>query len=299
MSLDYPQKMLDMCGISHSELEKRIRLLEKHLGEPFIESLFKRYGGLSVALINQICERSVLVESLSTAPGFAVIRKRIVNPKNNASSLDEPHGEWFQLIVGYLLRSVNEQPLFEQKVDGNPKDILLRQGDVHIECKSFRGSEALNKALNELIRLGKTPSLDSDKRDGFTVGYEVITSIPGWPPNPSFSVNESRRFFQRVIEEKLPKLLVGKCNIIAFNVDLFAGDMESFRETLRNLLHDYRQASGFLVVQTYHKLPGDPFKLLGSAYAIELITDQQAAIPVPADLLQALTPQVIRIALRL
>lgn len=298
MSIDYPQKMLEMCGISQSELEEQIHLLKKHFGKLFIEALFKRYDGLSVALINQICERSILAESLATASGFERIKKKIVNPKNNLCSLDEPHGEWFQLIVGFLLKSINEQPLFEQKIDGDPKDILIREGYIHIECKSFRGSEAINKALNKLIPFGETPSVESDNLDGFKVSYEVITSIPGWPPNPSFSVNEYRRFFQKGIEEKLHQLLAGKCNLIALNGDLFVGDVESFRETLHNILHDYHGISGLLVIRKEHRLPGDPYKLLGSAYAFELITNQQAEIAIPADLVHALKPQIRKIALR-
>jgi len=155
MSIDYPQAILEMCGISQLELEERIDLLETHFGKRFIDSLFSRYGGLDVSLINQICERSILAESLSTISGFNTIHKKIINPSNHRSSLDEPHGEWFQLTVGYLLKSVNEEPIFEQNIGGKPKDILIRKGEIHIECKSFRGSVASNKVLNELIQFGK------------------------------------------------------------------------------------------------------------------------------------------------
>ena len=299
ISIDYPQTMLEMCGISKAELEERILLLKNHLGEPFVEALFSRYGGLSVALINQICERSVLLESLSTASGFNRIRARIIKQKNHPASLDEPHGEWFQLIVGYLLESVDEQPLFEQKIDGDPKDILLRQGDIHIECKSFRGSEAHNRALDRLLRFGNDANARSDNLDGFTVSYTVITSIPGWPPNPSFSVNEYLRFLQKGIEGKIEQLLVGRCNLIAFNSDLFVGEVQNFRKTLRNLLIQDHRISGLLVIRRNHTLPGDPYKLLGSAYSIEVIANPQANIKVPADLMEKLMPQVRKIALRL
>src|SRR5258708_34462921 len=107
MSIEYPQKMLEMCGISQPEIEEQIQILENHFDKNFMDAIFKRYNGLSVTLIQQICERAILAESLADNEGFRTIRKEIINPKNNRSSLDEPHGAWFQLIVGYLLKSIH------------------------------------------------------------------------------------------------------------------------------------------------------------------------------------------------
>lgn len=298
MSLDYPERMLEICGISQPELKEQIHILEKYLGETFIDTLFKRYNGLDVSLINQICERSVLLEALATVLGFSKIQRRIVDSKNHRVSLDEPHGEWFQLTVGYLLISVNEQLIFEQKIDGIPKDILIRDGNIHIECRSFRGSEASSKALTKLLLRGETPSIKSDNHDGFTVSYGVITSIPSWPPNPSYTINEYQRFFEKAIDKKQRQLLSGKCNLITFNSDLFVGNIQSFRSTLTNLLHSYPRISGLLVIRKEHKLPGDPFKLLGSAYEFELLANEQAEIPIPLDVQHALKPQIKKIALR-
>lgn len=296
IAIDYPQKMLQMCGISQSELEEQICLLEKHFGAQFIEAILRRRGGLSLSLINQICERSVLAESLALAPGFKTVRKKIVDRKS--SSLDEPHGEWFQLTVGYLLKSIKEHPQFEQKINSNPKDILIRNSHIHIECKSFRDSEVMKKALDKLIKSGDTPTVASDSPDGFNVSYGVICSIPGWPPNPSCNVNEYQRFFEKGILEKRRQLLNGKCNLIAFNSELFVGDVGRFRETLQSVLQKYPNISGLLAMRREHGLPGDPYTLLGSAYACEVITNQQAEIAISTDLLLALRPQVIRIALR-
>jgi hypothetical protein len=202
------------------------------------------------------------------------------------------------LTVGYLLKSPDEHPVFEQKIEGKPKDILLRKGEIHIECKSFSGSAASSKVLEELVRFGKTSSIDLDNSDGFTIQYGVITSIPGWPPNPSFSVNEYWRFVQKGIQGKLRQLLLNKCNLIAFNGDLFVGEIKKFRETLNALLQDHKQISGLLVIRREHKLSEDPYRMLGSAYAMELIANQQAEVTVPADLLQPLTPRVRKISLR-
>src|SRR5262245_18196486 len=96
VSIEYPEQMQEMCGVSQRELEEQIHILEKHLGENFIDALFTRYNGLSIVMINQICERSVLLESLASVPGLNKIERRISKSKHNRVSLDEPHGEWFQ-----------------------------------------------------------------------------------------------------------------------------------------------------------------------------------------------------------
>jgi hypothetical protein len=102
MSIDYPPAILEMCGISQLQLEERIHLLETHFGTPFMESLLHRYGGFSVSLVNQICEKSILADELSTVTGFKVIGKKITDLSNHRASLSEPHGEWFQLTHSRL-----------------------------------------------------------------------------------------------------------------------------------------------------------------------------------------------------
>ena len=177
------QKVLDACGISQPELQERIRLLEEHIGQSFIESILKRKG-LDVQMINQICERSILVESLSSQSGFNRIRNRILRSKDPMPSFVEPHGEWFQLVVGYVMKSIGEQLIFEQKIEGVPKDILLRGSTIHIECKSFGSGAALKSAISDFLMSGKVQNNRLDSPPAFTVKYEFITSIPAWYPGP-------------------------------------------------------------------------------------------------------------------
>jgi len=46
-------------------------------------------------------------------------------------------GEWFQLKLAKALKDIGEVPVLEEVIDNNPKDILIREGRIHIECKTF------------------------------------------------------------------------------------------------------------------------------------------------------------------
>jgi hypothetical protein len=296
MPIKYSQGLLDLCGISQPELEERIRLLETCFGRPSMDTIFNRYNGLDVALVKTICECSVIVEALSSTSGFDTIRRKII--RGHPQYLGHPPGEWLQLKVGYILKTIEEQPIFEQKINGIPKDIFLRNETIHIECKSFGGGKEFEKVVNQFMKTGKVPEIKTEYPKGFNRTYILISSVDnllGKPLFPPFEVNEFPRFLSNGVEKKYRQLLDGVCNIIAFNSSYFGND-HGIRYPILDLLQsgNYPLISGFLVIDSAMNLSDN---LLGSVCSTDLIENPFADVKIPQDLSHALKQQ-IRIALR-
>jgi hypothetical protein len=85
--------------------------------------------------IRAILEDAQLVASVRSLPGFRKVAKALKASFRKVER--ETVGEWFQLKLAKSLKEVGEVPVLEKKVKGVPKDILLRDDTVHIECKSF------------------------------------------------------------------------------------------------------------------------------------------------------------------
>jgi hypothetical protein len=278
-------------------IQERIKILEKHFGKSFMDSILKSKNGLDIADINVICNRTIIAQSVSSISGFNKIKDQIVsNPK---PSLNEPHGQWFQLEVGYILKSIGEFPIFEKKIDNNPKDILIRDEKIHIECKSFWGGKAWEKAANEYLKSGEIPKIKSDSPKGFAVKMTTMSTVDnliGRPFIPPIIINEFHRFLSNGVKEKYNQLLDGFCNLIAFNCTEFTSDIHRIQEPILDLLRsaEYPRISGFLVIQNEGI---SQYDLLGLPYTVDLIESPFAAVKVPHDLPQALRRQ-IKIALK-
>jgi hypothetical protein len=86
--------------------------------------------------------------------GFEKVAKAL---KASFGKVDrETLGEWFQLRLAKSLKEIGETPVLEAKINNKPKDILIRGGKVHIECKSFRRPVVCNSVYHEYQKFFKT-----------------------------------------------------------------------------------------------------------------------------------------------
>src|SRR5271165_1441746 len=127
---------LNACGITEADLKSRLEIIRLHLGDRLPDEI-KRADRVAINTLKRICECSVLLEALTTVHGFGEVKKQIKAAEQ--FSFDEPAGQWFQLRVGYLLTTIGEPYQFEQVLDdpSQPKDIVLTNQAVQIECKHF------------------------------------------------------------------------------------------------------------------------------------------------------------------
>lgn len=138
--------VLKSSGITPPKLLDLIKPLGTHIGQPFLQHIEKN-GIKDIGTLTLLHERSALVNEVSTKPGFKKVIKSITS--EHEWSLTEPKGSWFELIVGYLTIKAGEEPFFEQKIAGIPKDILLRSNSIHIECKSFLTAATIKEIYTE------------------------------------------------------------------------------------------------------------------------------------------------------
>jgi hypothetical protein len=161
------QNAIERCGITQKQFDAKINVLTKYIGDSILNSIEK---GLSLQTINEVFRRAHLLEVLSTKVGFNRVVTEIA--RCPFMSLYQPKGQWFQLLVAYILHRIGEDFVFEQDVQGikgQPKDILLRSGSVIFECKSFDMHSTLQKIFS-----GKVPLQVGENITGFTKRIRTI-----------------------------------------------------------------------------------------------------------------------------
>lgn len=126
-------------GLTPTDLISIFNFFRKHLGDKWLKKISERpITDQSTAV--QICEAAIILNLLENCPGFNTVIKAIRN--SSEISLYMPEGDWFQIYVGSVLVLNKEEIQFEKSIRGSaPKDIVLREKTVQIECKAFLMSE--------------------------------------------------------------------------------------------------------------------------------------------------------------
>jgi hypothetical protein len=239
-SIILDQPVIDKCATTPQEFDGWIETLADHLGSSAIAAARQN---LSMSHVSHIGRCALQLRTLSNVSGFRSVVRQIRSAR--PLSLYEPHGAWFHLQVAYLLCSIGEADLrLEQVVNGIPRDIVLRQGQVHVECRSFDIASTVRKVFSSA-----DPVLgpDDDER-AFVRRFRLLGPFG---MSPAIGVSELYRFVQNAIEEKRHQVRAGHCNISAFNSGPFGRDAQLLRPALLALLRDddrNRPISAFLAI---------------------------------------------------
>jgi len=181
--------------------------------------------------------------------------------------LYEPHGQWFQLIVAFIIKAGCHDVALEQEIGGVPKDIVVGSDNAIIECKSFGRGDRERSRLQRFLETGQVPTEHVDQHPEFATGVML------WPPPLGLPcewipTNHYRRFVTNAIEEKYRQLVNGSCNILAFNTEHISRNLDLLEAPLKDLLRDeqYINLSGFLLVEQ-QPLSEKDYRSRGSRFA--------------------------------
>jgi hypothetical protein len=274
--------VLQTCAITREELDALEAIVLDHFRPALGDALEQRESGITG--VNSICELSALVRRLSGVRGFPAVKKSI----NRAT--DVPHGDWFHLRVAYLLHGLGEEISLEQKVNGTPKDILLREGQVIVECKSFTVGDRFNDIISRCLNRGIDPIVSPDAPPAFTRSVGFLGFLPGRPEYFSIQVNEFPRFLANGLMEKKKQVVPGRCNILALDTREFTNDPRKLRGPIASILdsEEFEEVAAVLSVQGLPFGPEDYTKR-GLSYLADLVESPRFVSTkrenrVPADL---------------
>lgn len=285
---------LEECGFTAEQVEKAICALKSNLPEPVIEEIEKQ-DRLSVQTINRIVECSKVVDVISRAPGFSAVTRGI-----KSLELVESQAYWFQLRVGYIIFcATGKMPAFEQTIgDSDPKDIILDEGNskILIECKYLGMGECRKDLIARHLNSPETQTVG--KLLGppeFKKTYQVLGFMPHKMNRYSSKIelNDYPRFRDKVIEGNA-QTVKGFANIIAIESSQFKDVPDDLGPPLRELLvtDSLDRVSGLLLISR-RTLPNQETRSLGgSVFAISLMVNSQAQVPLPRSFVASLPRQI-------
>jgi len=268
--MKYHLQEFKTCNVTLVDFTSMIESLKINIG-PCITSKIESRERLGTSEISRVRDCAAIVNELKDVKGFSSVAKAI--RKHRGANPYVPRGQWFQLLVAYILKVNGYGVELEQSInDCDPKDILIPDEKIMIECKCFERtlSDRSANRLKDFIKTGKVPSERENQPDGFTTKtmlYPVPPGIPmEWVPT-----NHYLRFCSKTVVEKYDQLLDDWCNIIAFNTEEISQNLNSLNEPLEELLQPGNNVklSGFLMVHA-HGLSSDD-NTTGQRYEIALV----------------------------
>ncbi|KKQ59500.1 MAG: hypothetical protein US81_C0039G0002 [Parcubacteria group bacterium GW2011_GWE2_38_18] len=290
------QQELKVCGITLDEYKSRIELLNKFVQSSVIKKNIESFGATSN--INRICGLSVLLEKLQNVYNSKKVFSQIKDLWDSDDAL-------FELITGGFMLAIGENPLF-QVVIKTPKDVMIRDKKINIECKNFQEGEKMISAIK-----GFTGQLNrNEQMSNVTYSKETLpqdfklrrkigaTSVPRHLGS-FFEVNRYEQFIQNGIEGKNRQLLPNICNIISLNTTRVVDNIQVATEATAKFLQNnqYEKISGILL---FHSMPSrsEWDKILGFVYKVRLVLNEQAKIKIPQDLVSKIKGETFTVSLR-
>ena len=250
IDLKYLGNELDVCKVDAKEFDQMLTMLGNKIG-PSVVARIRSQQQLSVELIKRVYVCSVLVESLHEVLGFARVAKSIRSDKY--ASPTQPYGEWFQLMVAYILKWGNLDLGLEQEMNNLKRDILVASENLVIECKYFTSGLGWQRAFESFHATGLPPEVPQDLPPEFT---RTMFSVGSCGMSPPIQSNDFYRFVGNALEEKAHQFSDKVCNLLAFNPSGVAGGQNPFgiAEKLQELLEEpqYELVSGFLLLESEH-----------------------------------------------
>lgn len=283
----------EVCGITYEEFHERLNYIKNEIS-PVIASDIEGRDHLDVSTILIVLNRARIVERLIKNPGFDRVKKSISQSKDPRPSLYEPHGEWFQLVVGDMLTSFGEDVSFEQMITGSShhKDIVIRNEAVVIECKSFVESTKTKNcflaALNgeRLSEINPSTPKEFNQRRGIFPTFPWVSGERDRHGIAWVTTNDYPRFYSAAIADKYHQMVQEKCNIIAVNVSKITDDIFIVRSSIAELLkeNNYNRISGVILMKS-EGISGEDYKMKGVLrYRMSLIENPIAEIQIPAEI---------------